>query len=147
MSLTAKQDAFARAYVANGGNATRAAIEAGYSKKTATETGFENLRKPHIREYIDSLKKPVQESLGIDADYIRRRLMLEAEREGEGSTHSARIRALELLGRDVGMFSDNSTDTGRMAIPPQVELVHEDARGDDTARNEHAAMESPDEPE
>lgn len=49
--LTAKQSAFVAEYLIDL-NATQAAIRAGYSKKTATETGYENLTKPHIAEAI-----------------------------------------------------------------------------------------------
>lgn len=51
--LTAKQDAFVKAYLLNGGNAMQAAIDAGYSKKTAGEMGYENLNKPQIKKAIE----------------------------------------------------------------------------------------------
>jgi len=52
-ALTAKQQAFVSEYLANGFNATRAAITAGYSKKTAYSMGSENLRKPEIAAVIE----------------------------------------------------------------------------------------------
>ena len=52
MKLTSKQDAFVKAYLLNGGNATQAAIDAGYSKKTAQQVGSENLLKPVIAASI-----------------------------------------------------------------------------------------------
>ena len=42
--LTLKQLAFVKAYLANRGNGTQAAIEAGYSKKSAHAIASENLR-------------------------------------------------------------------------------------------------------
>ena len=51
--LTAKQAAFVREYLTSL-NATDAARRAGYSKKTASEVGYENLRKPQIRDAIDT---------------------------------------------------------------------------------------------
>ncbi|WP_369473320.1 terminase small subunit [Secundilactobacillus kimchicus] len=42
--LTIKQQKFIESYIVSG-NATQAAIEAGYSKKTAGQTGNENLKK------------------------------------------------------------------------------------------------------
>lgn len=59
--LTAKQDAFVKAYLLNGGDATKAAISAGYSKKTASEMGYENLRKPQIKKAIESHQKKTEE--------------------------------------------------------------------------------------
>jgi len=50
--LTPKQKAFADHYIELG-NATQAAIKAGYSKKTAAVIATENLTKPNIKAYID----------------------------------------------------------------------------------------------
>lgn len=52
--LTDKQRLFADFYCGEANlNATKAAIMAGYSPKTATIIGFENLRKPNISAYIE----------------------------------------------------------------------------------------------
>jgi phage terminase small subunit len=52
--LTGKQKKFADLYIGVCClNATRAAIEAGYSERTAREIASQNLRKPEIRRYID----------------------------------------------------------------------------------------------
>lgn len=59
--LTAKQDAFVKAYLLNGGNATQAAISAGYSEKTAKSIGQENLTKPDIKKAIESHQKKTEE--------------------------------------------------------------------------------------
>lgn len=50
--LTPKQKAFADYYI-ECGNATEAARKAGYSQKTASSIGEENLRKPEISAYIE----------------------------------------------------------------------------------------------
>lgn len=47
------------------GNATRAALEAGYSKKTADVIGHENLGKPEIRARLTYLRENLAESVGI----------------------------------------------------------------------------------
>lgn len=49
--LTVKQRKFADEYMISG-NATEAAIKAGYSKKSAYSTGNENLKKPEVIKYI-----------------------------------------------------------------------------------------------
>lgn len=51
--LTPKQQAFCDYYIETG-NATEAAKKAGYKAKTAKEVGYENLTKPHLKEYIDA---------------------------------------------------------------------------------------------
>ena len=52
MRLTIKQQRFADEYIISG-NATDAAIKAGYAKRAAYQQGAENLKKPHIKTYID----------------------------------------------------------------------------------------------
>lgn len=60
--LTLKQDAFVKAYIVNGFNATQAAITAGYSKKTAGSVGNENLQKPEIAKAIDEHRKNLEKA-------------------------------------------------------------------------------------
>ena len=50
--LTEKQKKFADYYIESG-NATQAAINAGYAKRSAQQIGAENLSKPVIKTYID----------------------------------------------------------------------------------------------
>lgn len=52
--LLLKQELFCQEYVVDG-NATQAAVRAGYSKKTAFQIGPENLKKPKIRDRIDQI--------------------------------------------------------------------------------------------
>lgn len=67
-TLTAKQKVFADEYIINGGNATQAAIKAGYSKKSARAIGKQNLTKVYIKEYIQSRLKPIEEKREVNAD-------------------------------------------------------------------------------
>ena len=50
--LTQKQKRFVDEYLVSG-NATQAALKAGYSKKTAQRMGSENLSKPLIKRAIE----------------------------------------------------------------------------------------------
>ena len=52
VKLTEKQKKFADYYIESG-NATQAAINAGYAKRSAQQMGAENLSKPVIKSYID----------------------------------------------------------------------------------------------
>lgn len=67
MALTTKQQAFIEAYLANGFNATQAALTAGYSEKTARSIGAENLTKPDIaravQARIDAMTMSADEAL------------------------------------------------------------------------------------
>ena len=73
MALTAKQEAFVNEYLISR-NATRAAIAAGYSEKTAYAIGWENLRKPEIAKVIS---QRVTES-AMSADEVLERLAKQA---------------------------------------------------------------------
>ncbi|WP_338211791.1 terminase small subunit [Lactobacillus juensis] len=59
MKLNLKQQKFADEYLISG-NATNAAIKAGYSKKTAGVIGAENLKKPKIISYMEERKKEIE---------------------------------------------------------------------------------------
>ena len=77
--LTRKQEQFCRIYVQNGFNAKNAAIEAGYSKKTAYSIGNENLNKPELKQYIENLQKPINEELELSAEWVQRKLKIFSE--------------------------------------------------------------------
>lgn len=64
--LTAKQQKFADSYIKSG-NATQAAIEAGYSTKTARVIGQENLLKPALKNYIDERMNQLDSERIMDA--------------------------------------------------------------------------------
>jgi len=61
MKLTEKQKRFADEYIKSG-NATQAAIKAGYSKRTANRIGPENLSKLVIKDYIDERMKVIEDN-------------------------------------------------------------------------------------
>jgi phage terminase small subunit len=101
MSLTHKQKKFVEAYAGEAcGNATQAAILAGYSEKTAYQTGWENLRKPEIQEALERL----QESDTLVVNRMERQRHLSAIiRDSEQYTKD-RLKAIEILGKMQGDF-------------------------------------------
>ena len=80
VKLTAKQQRFCDEYLVDL-NATQAAIRAGYSKKTASVIGIENLRKPYIREYIDKRLAEKEAELIADQDEVLKYLTSVMRRE------------------------------------------------------------------
>jgi phage terminase small subunit len=80
MKLTEKQKKFADFYIKLG-NATQAAIKAGYSEKTARFTGAENLTKPNIKNYIDERMEKLASERIMSAQEILERLSLIASAE------------------------------------------------------------------
>jgi len=71
--LTNKQQRFVDEYLIDL-NATQAAIRAGYSEKTARQTGAQNLSKPVIADAIQNRMQERSEKTGIDAKYVLDRL-------------------------------------------------------------------------
>lgn len=144
--LTAKQAAFVQEYLIDL-NATQAAIRAGYSGKTAQQTGSENLAKPVIQSAIQEALNKRKERTEVTQDYVIRELVNVIEictgqkdtaiteviknfQEGSIDAHdvskklfdaSGANRALELLGKHLGMFADKHEITGKDGGP--VEMI------------------------
>lgn len=122
MTLTQRQKLFCQEYVKSG-NATQAAIHAGYSEKTANRIASENLTKLDIQNYLQELNntittnniaeaKEIQEAL---TKIIRGQMLEEVPMCLEGSFYMAkkqvtpkdRLRACELLAKMIGAFNIN----------------------------------------
>jgi phage terminase small subunit len=124
--LTAKQKKFADAYIKTG-NASLAAEEAGYSKKTARFIGSENLTKPNIKSYIDKKMKEIEDKQIAKAEEVLKYLtkiirdeeseevivvesigdfMSKARKIDKAISAKDKIRAAELIGRRYGIFKD-----------------------------------------
>ncbi len=71
--MTLKQKKFADEYII-GGNATKAAIKAGYSKRTANRIATENLSKPAIKAYIEERLKELDDAKIADQKEVMERL-------------------------------------------------------------------------
>ena len=103
MKLTPKQQAFADYYIQTG-NATEAAIQAGYSEKTAKQTGYENLTKPYIQQYIEEKQKELESNRLADITEVRE-FWTEAMRNPDNSMKD-RLKASEMIARTSGAFLD-----------------------------------------
>ena len=105
--LTDKQRSFIEHYCSNGFNATQAAISAGYSKNTASQTGSENLGKPEIQSAVQEfMSKATKKALVTTSDIVER-LWAEANMFEEGGSQSGRIAALKTLTDFTGGFDAN----------------------------------------
>ncbi|MBC2821530.1 terminase small subunit, partial [Enterococcus faecalis] len=69
MRMTEKQKRFCDFYIETG-NATQAAIKAGYSEKTAAAIGAENLIKPNLKTYIDERLAELKNERTADAQEV-----------------------------------------------------------------------------
>ena len=120
--MTDKQKRFCDEYLIDC-NATQAAIRAGYSPKTAKQTGCENLAKPDLKAYIDECLEEMHNEKTADAQEVLEYLtsVMRGEHKeqvlklvGEGVQTISdidvgakdRIKAAELIGKRYGMFKD-----------------------------------------
>ena len=108
--LTPKQQRFVDEYLIDL-NAKQAAIRSGYSPKTAEQQGFQLLKKTSVSEAIEQAKQERQKRTLVTQDDVIRGLLTEAEWQGEGSSHSARVSAWAHLGKHLNMFTDKIDHT------------------------------------
>ena len=102
--LTDKQKKFCEEYLIDL-NGTQAAIRAGYSEKTANEQSGRLLVNVSIQKYISELMKMQSQRTGITADKVLKELEKVAFTDAE-ITGKEKIKALEILGKHLGMFSE-----------------------------------------
>ena len=120
--MTDKQKRFCDEYLIDC-NATQAAVRAGYSPKTAKQTGCENLAKPDLKAYIDERLEEMHNEKTADAQEVLEYLtsVMRGEHKeqvlklvGEGVQTISdidvgakdRIKAAELIGKRYGIFKD-----------------------------------------
>lgn len=122
MKLTVKQQKFADEYIRLG-EVTKAAINAGYSTKSAYAVGSENLKKPSIKAYIDKRLEELKKESIAEQDEILQYLTSVMRGEtteqtlvGQGEGYQKidnidvgakdRIKAAELLGKRYRMWTE-----------------------------------------
>ena len=127
--LTLKQKKFADEYIISG-NATDAAIKAGYAKRSAGQIGEQNLKKLEIKKYIEERLAQLDSEKIADQEEILQYLtsvMRGEHREqtligmGQGFQETTyidvgskdRIKAAELLGKRYSMWTDKQELTQR----------------------------------
>lgn len=107
--LNDRQERFCREYVIDY-NATKAAARAGYSSKTARTIGSENLTKPAILARVHELQEDKRKALAISEDMIIAELMATYRECRENFDSKGALRALEMLGKHIGMFSGTNAN-------------------------------------
>lgn len=117
MKLTDKQKRFCEEYLVDL-NATQAAIRAGYSQKTAKDASKwineTDPKKPHLKSFIDELKKQRSERTNISADTVLEELKKIALSENVEITARDKMKALELLGKHLGLFSSGADNSAAL---------------------------------
>lgn len=138
MALSEKQQRFVAEYTVDF-NATAATIRAGYSEKTAAQMGYKLLKMPEIQAAIKGEFNERQKRTHIDGDQVVEELAKIALSKFEDYYReyglemklSDKIKALELLGKHLGQFTERITIA---SINPETvkeveALIHDTATG------------------
>ena len=108
--LTLKQERFVDEYLIDG-NATQAAIRAGYSEKTAEVIGHENLSKPKIGQAIRRKRKNLSEKVEVTQEYVIESIVRIAKKAEESGNHQAALKGMNMLAKHLGMYIERSEST------------------------------------
>ena len=63
-AVALRKTVFVEAYITNGGNATQAAITAGYSEKTCEQIGHQLLKKTSVQIYLAVAHQKIEQRTG-----------------------------------------------------------------------------------
>lgn len=138
--LTMKQKKFCEEYLVSG-NATDAAIKAGYSKKTANRIASENLSKLDVKNYIDEKLKEMESRKIADAAEVMQYLTSVMRNETKETVPMFNGVNIELVEKDTSIKDRNKaaemlakrfgilTDKVALEIAPVV--IKDDVSDDD----------------
>src|SRR5262245_57852848 len=113
--LTLKQQAFVNEYLIDG-NATAAYRRAGYkaaNDNVAAANAHALLKNHKVAAAIAERRKAIQANADLTVERVVKGLLKEAQCEGEGSSHSARVAAWVALGKHLGMFVEKKEITDK----------------------------------
>ena len=125
MKLNARQKAFCEYYVASG-NATEAAIKAGYSEKNARFIGSENLTKANIKKYIEELQEKAKGNRIMTA--IERREFLTSMIKDGAIKDTDRLKALDILNKMDGEYTQKVEVNGNINSNPFSNLTTDELK-------------------
>lgn len=145
--LKPKQMVFVQHYLATG-NSTEAYVKAyGCTKQAARASGARLLTVAAVRMAIDEAVNSSAMGATVNAAWVIDRMRLEALYSGRDSSHAARVKALELLGRMFNLFPSRYEHSGPGGGPIKLNLTKlDDAEIDKIDELLSKAIESPETP-
>lgn len=111
MALNKQQEMFCRDYVATGYNKIDSYVRVYRCSRESAWVGSSNLmKKQDIKDYISELEKEIFEANHINAEHIANELATMAfgkVNEETGISHQTKLKALDLLQKQVGLQTQN----------------------------------------
>jgi phage terminase small subunit len=124
--FTTKEDRFVREYMIDG-NATRAAIAAGYSARSARVTAQNILKKPTILAAIEAGKKRITDKIELTAEKVLTDIARVASLAESSGEYSAALKGHELLGKHLKLFTEKHEVGGLGGGPVQFQITEKEA--------------------
>jgi phage terminase small subunit len=143
-AVTDQQAAFVAAFVSNGGNATAAAREAGYSEESARQSGSRLLHKPHV---IDAIR--AEQGRLISGKLCTKALaVLERVLDDAAAPYGARVDAAKTILDRGGLTAKNGPresdlndkPLNEMSVPELEEFIRRGREGIERERAERGAV-------
>ena len=134
--LSEKQKQFGREYVKDR-NTAAAYVRAGYSQRCAQSAGSRLLRDPRMKAFVAELGVEAAERADLTIDSVLKNLRDDRDAARAANQYGPAVRADELLGKYLAMFTDVSKNVVVDDIPPEDAIrdlcttngvVHETAR-------------------
>ena len=119
--LTEKQKRFCEEYLIDL-NATQAGIRAGYSPNGINKRVTRMMANDGIAQYIQELLKDRSQRTGINADTVLKELVKIALVDTE-ITGKEKMKALELLGKHLGMFNGGGNEENQKVLEKLDEVI------------------------
>lgn len=126
--LTEKQKRFCEEYLIDL-NATQAYIRAGYKAKSNEIARVEShklLTKPNIQHYIEELRSEQSKRTEITADKVLEELGAVAFNREIECIGRDKVKALELIGQHLGMFTEKVSVTTEDKLPELLSALKDD---------------------
>ncbi len=151
--LTLKQKRFVDEYLLDL-NATQAAVRAGYSAKNADKIGPRLVGRSRVAEAIAKAMQARSERIELDQDWVIEQLRKNVERamqvievlDSNGNATgvfqyqgSVANRALELIGKHLGMFRDKPEERPRDYVPLEERILQYAREGEEQRAIDEAA--------
>lgn len=103
-TLTPEERLYVRAYMSSLSHKEAHATVCPSLKSHSNTNPF--TKRDNVMFYINRELMERAEALSLNPDRIMQLMYKEATREGKGSQHAARVQAITLLGKQLGMFKD-----------------------------------------
>jgi len=129
--LTAKEEMFIAAYVAGDprefGNATRAALTAGYSERTAARIGSELLQKPKIKAAVQAELRRLSAKLNLTAEKVLKDIERISNKAEVAGKFGDALAGKKLLGQHLKLFTEKHEHGGIGGGPVLFQITPDEA--------------------